>query len=107
MRNKCINRSVKLAGVIGPQDTWTPEKISLFTDNENEFPIVADAKGKRLVNLIGQRVEIEGELFYSWRNKDFALKVKRFALRDFDEPDYFVRMTEPALPYWELTPGYA
>lgn len=100
-------RRVKLVGVIGPQTNYDTECVSLFTDNENEYPIVRDRKASKLAKLIGQRVEVEGELIYRWKTKEMELRVNHFHLSDVEEFEPMVRTLEPALPIWELMPAYA
>jgi hypothetical protein len=107
MKNKPINKSKTLTGVIGPQSMAEFDRVSLFTDNENEYPILPDHKGQRLAKLIGQRVKIDGHLEWDYENKDMVLRVDHFEFADLEEFDPVLSSMEPALSSWELLPAYA
>jgi hypothetical protein len=107
MSRTITKRKVNLVGVVGPQTLRDTELVSLFTDNESEFPIVKDRKGSRLVGLIGHRVEIEGDLIYRWPEREMQLKVNRFQLSEMEDFDPMERTLEPSLPAWDLMPIYA
>lgn len=107
MGRTLTKRKVKLVGVVGPQTLSDTAQVSLFTDNENEYPIVMDRKGLKMIGLIGQRVEIDGNLIYRWTDREMELKVNHFQLSEMEEFEPMVRTLEPSLPIWELMPAYA
>lgn len=97
MAHVLTKKKVKLVGVVGPQTLSQTEVVSLFSDNEKEYPIVMDKKGTRLINLIGQRVEVEGELIYRWKEKSLELKVNDFQVQDLEEIEPMIRTKEVAI----------
>lgn len=107
MGRTITKKKVNLVGVVGPQTLADTELVSLFTDNESEFPIVKDRKGTKLAGLIGQRVEIEGDLIYRWPEREMQLKVNRYQLTEMEELETMERTLEPSLPVWDLMPTYA
>jgi len=107
MGRTLTKNKVKLVGVVGPQTLSGSAQVSLFTDCENEYPIVMDRKGSKLIGLIGQRIEADGELIYRWAEREMKLKVNHFQLREIEEFEPMERTLEPSLPVWDLMPAYA
>lgn len=97
MRSGRSRSRMTVTGVVAPQSAAEFNRVSLLTDNENEYPILPDRKGQRLANLIGQRVKIDGHLIGDIQ--DLVLKVDHFELAEYEEFDPFISPVEPAIYY--------